>query len=305
GKKTFRERSLSHAVGSRLRMQENRHSMSRLGFVVLRAAAIMLFLVLLPSVSHAGDFVVFGPQQYVRRTGTPTPITNTFRAPDVLTTLTMRIDSDRVSSAVVTLNGVEIFSSSDFNAGVQLLTKPVTLLANNQLTVEIRGIPDQGFTIQIVGTDDTPPTIAAAVSPPPSSSGWNKSNPTVTFTCADTISGVDFCQEPITVIAETSGQEIVGTAIDKAGNVATTSVTVKLDRTPTSLSLTSPANLTRSFVQQITLSGTASDGLSGLAGVSCNGIPAALTGNSFSCSVTLTPGTSPVNVIATDVAGNS
>jgi len=60
GKKTFRERSLSHAVGSRLRMQENRHSMSRLGFVALRAAAIMLFLVLLPSVSHAGDFVVFG-----------------------------------------------------------------------------------------------------------------------------------------------------------------------------------------------------------------------------------------------------
>ena len=121
---------------------------------VRRAAQLALaavVLTLIPFTSRAGDFVVFGPQQYVRNTGQPISVTNTFAALDPTTTFTMRIESTGVSSAIVTLNGVDVFSPNDFNANVHLLTKPVTLLANNQLTVELRGSPGESLTLRIIG----------------------------------------------------------------------------------------------------------------------------------------------------------
>src|SRR6185295_10645643 len=38
--------------------------------------------------------------------------------------------------------------------------------------------------------DTTPPTITAAVTPAPNANGWNRTNVTVRFTCADTESGI-------------------------------------------------------------------------------------------------------------------
>src|SRR5206468_6881253 len=89
----------------------------------------------------AGTFVAFGPVQYVRDNGKPGAVNQTFAILDPTTTYTLRIDSNKVSSALVTLNGGTIFKESDFNANVSLLTKPVTLRATNQLAVELRGKP--------------------------------------------------------------------------------------------------------------------------------------------------------------------
>src|SRR6266699_6489966 len=86
----------------------------------------------------AGSFLAFGPTQYVRDNGKPSPVVQTFSILDPSTTYTLRIDSNGVSSAIVSLNGVVIFKENDFNANVALLTKPVTLQATNQLTVELR-----------------------------------------------------------------------------------------------------------------------------------------------------------------------
>src|SRR2546426_7423769 len=115
---------------------------------------------------YAGTFVAFGPVQYVRDNGKPDAVNRTFAILDPTTTYTLRIDSNKVSSALVTLNGVTIFKESDFNANVSLLTKPVTLRATNQLTVELRGKPGESLTLQIMGVDDVPPTITASVSRP-------------------------------------------------------------------------------------------------------------------------------------------
>jgi hypothetical protein len=153
--------------------------------------------------------------------------------------------------------------------------------------------------------DNSAPTIASTVTPPPNPAGWNKSSPTVTFICADASSGIDFCTEPITIDAETLTQTVGGTAIDKTGNTATTSVTVKVDKTPPVLSITSPAGGTRLFTSPVTLGGTVADTLSGVASVTCNGAPGIVNGASFSCPVTLTPGANSIIAIATDVAGNT
>ena len=297
--------SLSGHAQARLQASADGKLLSETARHAMRAALVAFVLALTPSAAHAGTFVAFGPQQYVRNNGQPTPVANSFTVLDPTTTFTIRIDSSRVSSAIVTLNGVVIFNESDFNANVTLLTKPVTLRATNELTVELRGKPDEGFAVQIIGVDNAPPTITAAVSPRPNAAGWNNSNPTVTFTCADETSGIASCSEPVSVTTETTGQIVVGTAVDKAGNTAATLVTVKLDKTSPNLAVTSPANGAKIFASPIAVNGSVTDVLSGLASVTCNGVPATVNGASFNCGVTLTPGASSINATAIDIAGNT
>lgn len=266
----------------------------------------LVLAVLSPSQAstQASTFVGFGPKTYVRSTGKPTPVVTTFTIRDPATTYTLRIDNAGVSSAVVLLNGVEVARPDDFKPNVTLITKPVKLLGNNQLSVELRGKPGESFSLQIIGVDNLPPAITGTVTPVPNLAGWNKSNPTVTFTCADKTSGIASCSEPVTITAETAGQAVLGTATDNAGNITTSSVVVKLDKTPPTIAVTSPANGANIFASPMALNGTAGDTLSGLAGVTCNGAPAAVDASTFNCAVTLTPGSNSINLIATDVAGN-
>src|SRR5438128_6202925 len=80
----------------------------------IQIALAALFIALIPSSGQAGTFVAFGPQQYVRGNGAPARVATTFSVLDPTTAYTMRIDSNGVSSAIVTLNGVNIFRESDF-----------------------------------------------------------------------------------------------------------------------------------------------------------------------------------------------
>ncbi|PYM68479.1 MAG: hypothetical protein DME11_00265, partial [Candidatus Rokuibacteriota bacterium] len=85
--------------------------------LALGLAAVLLLLV--PAVSLAGTFTVFG-ETYQRGTGAPVTVTRSFSALNLSTTYTLRIDNGglpsgqfcRVSSAVVGLNGVEVVGPS-------------------------------------------------------------------------------------------------------------------------------------------------------------------------------------------------
>jgi len=78
-----------------------------------------------------------------------------------------------------------------------------------------------------VSLDTTPPTITATVTPAPVG-GINYGSATVTFTCADSLSGVATCPAPVTDTTIGANQVISGTATDKAGNTATTNVTLNI-----------------------------------------------------------------------------
>ncbi|MET0646112.1 MAG: hypothetical protein ABW208_05775 [Pyrinomonadaceae bacterium] len=270
-----------------------------------RVATVALLLALFTTQSRANTFVALGPQQYVQTAGEPTLVTQTLNVLDPAAAYTLRIDGSGVTDAVVTLNGVAVFGSDDFGAGVAQLAKPVTLLATNQLTVELRGQPGEAMTLRVVGADDVPPTITASVSPAPNAAGWHNTTPTVTFHCADATSGIASCTGPVNVTAETNGQTVSGTAVDQAGNTATASVTLKLDRTPPVISLTSHADGSKVFSSPVALGGTATDALSGVAGANCNGVAAVSNEAGFTCAVSPAPGVNTFRAEAVDAAGNS
>jgi RHS repeat-associated protein len=178
---------------------------------------------------------------------------------------------------------------------------------------------DGAHTLTIIGTnasgsntispvltnDTTAPTITATVAPSPNAAGWNKSSATVSFTCSDATSGIATCPAAVTVSTETASQTVNGTATDRAGNQKAASIVVKLDTHDPLVAITSPASNTTVTSSSLTVTGSVSDSLSGVAGVTCNGGTAAITGGTFSCGVALNPGDNIITTVATDAAGNT
>lgn len=218
---------------------------------------------------------------------------------DGTTTVTFTCDdslSGGQSSGIATCvaDGTSPASSSKTVAGGTIVTGTATDYAGNVTTASI--------TTTAAPKDTTAPTINHAVTPAPNTAGWNKADATVTFTCADETggSGLASCfadggtTASKTISTETNGTLVGGTAKDKAGNTATDSVTVKLDKTnPT---ITATANGTKNaagwYKDDVTVSYTASDALSGVSGA-----PAAKV---------LTEGADQsASATVTDAAGNS
>jgi hypothetical protein len=153
-----------------------------------------------------------------------------------------------------------------------------------------------------VQIDPTSPTITASQTPAANGAGWSNRNVMVSFSCADDFSGVATCTAPITLGTEGVGQTVSGTATDLAGNQATTTRTVSLDKTPPSLTMPTLA-ASYALNAAVTLSFAASDSMSGLSSVTAtlNGVPVS-SGTTLSLGH---PGTNTFTLAATDVAGNT
>ena len=144
-------------------------------------------------------------------------------------------------------------------------------------------------TVSDINIDLTAPIITGSQSPDPNANGWNNVDVTVTFTCGDSLSGVDSPPlSPQVVSTEGSGQSRTGTCTDKAGNSASTTVSdIKIDKTAPTItgSRTPLANVNGWNNVDVTVSFACSDSLSGLA----SGSPPAdtiLTGEGAGQSVT-------------------
>src|SRR5512146_1215650 len=223
--------------------------MASLSFLVTlvprRFAVFASFLLCLSLSSWAGTFTAYGPQTYVRGTGSPVTVTNTFTILNPNTQYTLRLHNgglvdaptDLVSSTTVVVNGVTIVAPNDLNQTILEVDKPVALLAgNNQIDVQVRGAPGGTLSIDIIGVDNDPPVITVVASPAANPVGWNNSNVAVAFACSDATSGIASCPTPVTVNVEGANQVISGQAVDNAGNTSTTSIAVSLDITPPSIS---------------------------------------------------------------------
>ncbi|MDF2629742.1 MAG: endonuclease [Symbiobacteriaceae bacterium] len=147
--------------------------------------------------------------------------------------------------------------------------------------------------------DKTAPTITGVAAPAPNAEGWNNTDVTVTFTCADLESGVASCTDPVTLTAEGADLGATGTAVDNAGNTATATVGgINIDKTAPVIDV--EGDRTYSADETVTLTCTATDHLSGLAGSNPCAEPLV-----SAPAYTFAPGAHEVTVTAVDKAGNS
>src|SRR5439155_2075455 len=166
-------------------------------------------------------------------------------------TLTLRIlgtDNDRptITAAVQPApNAAEwnrsdvqvTFTCADAGSGIASCTPPQRVTAEGRQVITGTAVDNAGNTATASVTlniDKTAPTIAASMQPPANDSGWVNQNATVTFACADDRSGIASCP-PQTVVSSDGGNQVAsGSALDAAGNSATTGLRVNVDKTPPS-----------------------------------------------------------------------
>jgi hypothetical protein len=119
-----------------------------------------------------------------------------------------------------------------------------------------------------VKIDKTAPTIGHSFTPVTYTDGaWTNQDVTVTFDCADAGSGVASCTAPVTRTTEGAAQQVKGTATDTAGNSATDTAVVSIDKTPPTISATAGGtkNAAGWYKVDVTVSFSCADALSGTA----------------------------------------
>jgi large repetitive protein len=140
----------------------------------------------------------------------------------------------------------------------QSVTGNVTDQAGNTATKTVSGI----------NIDKTAPTITADQSPNANANGWNKTDVTVNYNCADSLSGVDSCSANDNVTTEGTNQSRSGTVTDKAGNTASvTKDGINIDKTAPLVAYQSaspPANAAGWRNVNVTATFEANDQLSGM-----------------------------------------
>jgi hypothetical protein len=135
-----------------------------------------------------------------------------------------------VTGLTVTLTGAQtdIIETDGSPAEVVIDQEGMTVVTWSARDSALRVEAPQTMTIRL---DRTPPVVTAEVTPPADVEGWHTGEVLVTFTANDPLSGVETVTPPVTVASDGAGQEVVGTAVDQAGNVASALVTLNIDST--------------------------------------------------------------------------
>jgi hypothetical protein len=199
-------------------------------------------------------------------------------------------------------NGADVtvtFTCADALSGIASCSAPIVVAtegADQSASGTGRDRADNAASTTVAGIriDKTAPTITASRTAA-NANGWNNGDVTVTFACADTLSGVQSCSAPAVVTAEGAGQSASGSAQDRAGNSASAAATgINIDRTaPTIAGTRTPANATGWNNDDVVVTFACADGLSG---VETCGTTAVFGGEGAALSVTRA---------ATDRAGNA
>ena len=116
---------------------------------------LLIMPILMAPVGLLAQNEVFGPERFERTTKTPVLKRRTFSIADTTLTYTLKVTNGTfgsaiVSSAVVIVNGVKIFSPENFNQGVKYLERELTLKKANEISVEVRSAPGSFLEISFI-----------------------------------------------------------------------------------------------------------------------------------------------------------
>lgn len=176
------------------------------------------------------------------------------------------------------------FACSDVLSGLAPGSPPGTALVSSEgVNQQVPGVcldlagNAASATVSGINIDKTPPSIAPSRTPAANANGWNNTNVTVSFACADALSGLALGSPPAATVLSSEGtnQQVSGTCIDLAGNSALAAASgINIDKTRPVLSGLPAAGCTlwppdKKFVTVATIS--AVDVLSGLASFNVTG----------------------------------
>jgi hypothetical protein len=225
--------------------------------------------------------------------------------PHVAAVVTPAPNADGWNDSDVTVS----FDAADSLSGIATVTPPITIATDSAshavmgTAVDVAG--NSASATATVKLDKTAPQITSTVSPLPNAAGWHRTDVTVTFFAADALSGVAMQPQPVTVDTEGATQQAAGTSTDVAGNSATESVSINLDKTAPAIVLATSVPAVVYNTNSLSLAGEVTDPLSGIGVVKCNGEATTLESGAFNCTVTLVSGANAIMVEAADVAGNT
>ncbi|MGA5299891.1 Neogenin [Nucisporomicrobium flavum] len=189
-------------------------------------------------------------------------------APAITATVLGDVSADGWYSASPTVR----FTCSDAGAGVKTCPADVKVDgegANLPVTGTATDKAGNTATTSVtVNVDRTAPSITATLVGEANGDGWFRTAPTVHFTCVEAGSGLAACPEDTQVTTDGAGQTVIGTAVDKAGNTATASVVVSVDRTTPAVTaaVLGEANADGWYRTAPTVHFTCTDATSGIAG---------------------------------------
>lgn len=203
------------------------------------------------------------------------------------------------------------FDATDALSGVApgTLTAPITLATdrtNGYATGRATDLAGNVGTFKLTGIniDQAKPRIAVALTPATAVRGYRTAAVTAHFTCTDGRSGVATCPADQVFTEDGTGQVVTGTVVDVAGHSATITKTFNIDATPPVLVITSPAP-GAPYAPSITITGTATDALSGMLSVTAGGRTLRRRSDgTFTTGPLPTDGVDTIAVVATDRAGN-
>ena len=211
--------------------------------------ALIILLGFFTNTSFAVEATVFGPVQYVRTAGEPNVHTAMFSANPGGGTLIVKNGTgegehrivDALSSAMVTLNGEQIFGLADFSVGVYKLESTVMLYdGDNSISVWMASAPGSYLTIEVTQENEiVPPTVTISADPNNIVAGqsttlsWSSTN-------ADTVViDQDIGAVPINGTTSVSPSETTTYTINATGpgGTATASVTVTVTYPPPTVTM--------------------------------------------------------------------
>jgi len=110
--------------------------------------ALATILILAVGYTYAVEVTLLGPKQYERTTGKPNTFTDSF--PGRPGQGKIILQNDGLSSAIVKINGIEIFGVNNFNKRVGTLEAQISFVEYNSISVELRSKPGAHLSIRIL-----------------------------------------------------------------------------------------------------------------------------------------------------------
>jgi hypothetical protein len=137
---------------------------------------------------------------------------------------TVELSADGVSLGTTGADATGAWSlTTALDEGIHTITATATDAGGN--------VSDPSLPLSVT-VDTTEPTITATLVPLPNANGWNNTDVTVSFDCADALSGLAGNPPAPTTVSTDGTHTVTGSCEDVAGNTAQSTTEVNIDKTP-------------------------------------------------------------------------